>query len=241
MNDQKFALILGASGGIGKATALRLGKEGWSLYLHYHQNEEAVIEIINALKDEQIECIPLQCDLLEEEAIEKIEHSIFSIDSLIYTSGTSSYGLLQDISQTEIKNQMKLHLEQPILLTQRLLPKLLQTKGSIVYVSSIWGETGASFETVYSAAKGGQIAFMKALAKEVGPSGVTVNCVAPGVVNTTMMGSFSEDERQSMVEEIPLGRFCHPHEVAGSISFLLSKDAKYITGHVLSINGGWHM
>ncbi|KPL61074.1 elongation factor P 5-aminopentanone reductase [Rossellomorea vietnamensis] len=236
----KYALITGASGGIGSSTALTLAEEGWNLYLHYHSNEEAIKELVHKVEALGVEAIPIQVNLANPEEVGNLVHSIFRLDAIIYCSGNSTWGLFQDHSEDDMDQMINLHVKSPLLLVQKLLPKLIDRKGGIVMVSSIWGQIGGACEVVYSTVKGAQIAFVKSLSKELALSGVRVNAIAPGAVDTSMMGSFSDEDKDAIREEIPIGRFAQPGEIADSIQFLLSSRASYITGQTLSVNGGWH-
>ena len=130
----------------------------------------------------------------------------------------------------------------PILLTKELLPKMIrQQHGNIVLVTSIWGQTGAACEVVYSTVKGAQISFVKSLSKELALNGIRVNGIAPGAVNTSMMAHFTEDELDMIKGDIPMGRLAEPSDIAESVSFLLSEKASYITGQIISVNGGWYI
>ena len=163
------------------------------------------------------------------------------IDVIIHNSGNSYYGLITDMSDELVRKIVQLHVTSPILLTKKLLPQMIANKrGNIVVISSIWGLTGASCEVVYSMVKGGQNAFVKALAKELAPSGIRVNAVAPGAIDTDMLRRFSEEELQSIANDIPIGRIGKPDEVAKTVSFLVSDAASYITGQIISVNGGWY-
>ncbi|PKR83582.1 elongation factor P 5-aminopentanone reductase [Heyndrickxia camelliae] len=238
---KKYALITGASGGIGKETAILLARKGWNLYLHYHQNKKIIEEIVSAVASYQVEIIPIQADLSSPQGVEKILNNTFHIDAICFISGIAHYGLFMDTSETIMNDMWNIHVQAPMLLTSKLLPKLMRNQSSqIIFVSSIWGQTGASCEVVYSTVKGAQIAFVKALSKEVASSGVRVNAVAPGAVKTNMLAKFSEDELHELESEIPLGRLAEPKEIAGTIAFLLSEEASYITGQVLAVNGGWY-
>ncbi len=236
----KYALITGASGGIGSSTALKMAEEGWNLYLHYHSNEEAMKELVHSIDHCGVEVIPIRADLSLPEEVEILVGNIFQLDALIYSSGNSNWGLFQDHTESDIDYMINLHVKSPMLLVQRLLPKLVERKGAIVMVSSIWGQIGAACEVVYSTVKGAQLAFVKSLSKELALSGVRMNAVAPGAVDTPMMGLFSEEEVTALHEEIPMGRLAKADEIADSIQFLLSPKASYITGQTLSVNGGWH-
>jgi 3-oxoacyl-[acyl-carrier protein] reductase len=234
-----YALITGASGGIGSSIARQLANEGYRLFLHYNQNEARV----QALQAElNVETKAVQADLSTKEGVETLVAQIDEpVHAIIHNSGNSYYGLITDMSDNLVEKMVQLHVTSPILLTKKLLPPMIrEKKGNIIIISSIWGVTGASCEVVYSAVKGGQNAFVKALAKELAPSGIRVNAVAPGAIRTEMLRSFSEEELQGIADDIPLGRMGEPREVAQTVSFLLSDAASYITGQVIGVNGGWH-
>lgn len=238
---KKYALITGASGGIGSAMAKKLAKEGYSLYLHYHKNEEGMRQLLRELPTSENEFLPIQADLTKKEGVERLCENIFTLDAIIHNCGQSHYGLLVDLEDEELELLMNLHVTAPILLTKRLLPKLMRNRyGQIVVISSIWGQTGAACEVAYSAAKGAQIAFVKALSKEVALSGITVNAVAPGAIQTSMLDNFSDEELQELKDEIPTGRLGSSEDVAEAVSFLLSSKSRYITGQTLAVNGGWY-
>ncbi len=237
----KYVLITGASGGIGQAVALKLAKQGYNLYLHYNKNAASIKNLLEKLKPYHGEYFPISADLLESEGYKKITEQIFALDGIVHCSGNSHYGMFNDLKLEELESLMHVHVLNPVMLTKELLPKLLrQRSGSIIVITSIWGQTGASCEVAYSAAKGAQISFVKALSKETALSGVRVNAIAPGAVNTGMMSRFSHEEIEELENEIPMGRMGSPEEIAAGVSFLLSDEASYITGQVLSINGGWY-
>lgn len=239
---KKFALITGASGGIGRSISLKLAEEGYSLYLHYHQNKEAMRELMVQLSYYDGEFIPIQADLTSADGYKKIIANVYSVDAFIHSSGTSHYGLLVDLDQETAEKLMRIHVTSPMLITKELLPRMLsKSRGNIVMISSIWGLTGAACEVAYSAAKGAQVSFVKALSKEVALSGIRVNGVAPGAIQTSMMASFSIHEIDAISEDIPMGKLGSADNVADAVSFLLSEKASYITGQILSVNGGWYI
>ncbi|MGG5252883.1 elongation factor P 5-aminopentanone reductase [Neobacillus sp. SM06] len=239
---KKFVLITGASGGIGQATALKLAAKGYNLYLHYNQNEEAIKTVMEKLREFGGEFIPLKGDLAEEDGYKTIATQIFSLHAIVHCSGNSHYGLFVDLDQKTLERLMRIHVSGPMLLIKELLPKLLSRRsGSIVLISSIWGQTGAACEVAYSAAKGAQLSFVKALSKEVASSGIRVNAIAPGAVNTAMLDQFTSGEINQLHQEIPLGRLGFPEEIADSVFFLVSEESSYITGQVLAVNGGWYI
>ena len=154
----------------------------------------------------------------------------------------SLYGLYQDGSAEDIEKILSVNLKAPMLISRSVIENMISAKrGNIVNISSVWGETGASCETAYSATKAGIIGFTKALAKEVAPSGIRVNCISPGVIKTDMLNIFTKDDLSALEEEIPLGRLGTPRDVASAVAFLLSDAAKYITGETLRVNGGFYM
>ncbi|RLQ95678.1 elongation factor P 5-aminopentanone reductase [Falsibacillus albus] len=238
---KKFALITGASGGIGRAAAKSLAKEGWNLYLHYHQNEEACKTLMEELSPLDLELIPIKADLNTPGGIKQITDQLFELDAIVYTCGTSHYGLFVDTATSDMKDMMTLHVESPMILIQQCLPKLMRKDhSSIVLISSIWGQTGAACEVLYSTVKGAQIAFVKALSKEVARSGVRINAVAPGAVETRMMSGYTDEELKEIEDDIPMGRIARPDEIAEAVLFLISPKSSYMTGQVMAVNGGWH-
>jgi 3-oxoacyl-[acyl-carrier protein] reductase len=239
---KKFALITGASGGIGTAIAMSLAREGYSLYLHYNRNKKSIDKLCTDLKQFNGQYIPVQADLSTRTGYERLLEQLSDpVHSIIYNCGTSYYGLLTDMTQSEIESMIQLHVTSPMLIIKGCLQNMIQVRaGTIILISSIWGLTGASCEVAYSTVKGGQNALVKALAQEVAPSGVRVNAVAPGAIDTAMIGDFSPEDQQSISDDIPMGRFGKPQEVADAVSFLHSNKASYINGHILSVNGAWH-
>lgn len=238
----KYALITGASGGIGSAIAYKLIKDGYHVYVHYHQNENAIHELIQSTEQSNSMVIPIQADLTKQTDVQSLINQIkMPIDLLVLNSGISFYGLVTDMSDDDIDQMINLHITSPFRLTQKLIPSMISKReGNIIVISSIWGITGASCEVLYSMVKGGQNSFVKALAKELAPSQIRVNAIAPGAIETRMLSNFSKEELKELEEEIPLGRLGHPDEIADVVSFLASKNSSYITGQILSVNGGWY-
>lgn len=240
--ETKYAFVTGASGEIGQTICIALAKAGWNLYLHYYQNRQAVEDIVPKLQAENIDVILIQADFDDFSSLKEIEKQVFQVDAFIHAAGHSHYALFQDTTDLDMTKLWNVHMYMPMRLIQIFIPKLMKSQqGRIVFISSIWGEIGASMEVVYSTVKGAQIAFCKALSQEVGLSGITVNAVTPGVVKTKMMDQFSLEEKEILRQEIPLKRFAKPEEIAETVEFLTSKKASYITGEVLRLNGGWLM
>ena len=238
----KYALLTGASGGIGNAVAETLAERGYGLYLHYHRNQRNIDALMERLKRFDLPVRAIQADFSEKEAVHRVLADIHhDIDTIIHNSGTTFYGLVTDMKDEKVYEMVQSQITTPFLLTKYLLPSMIRRKsGNILVISSIWGIVGASCEVLYSTVKGGLNTFVKALAKEVAPSGIRVNGIAPGAVLTNMISSFNEEELKALEEEIPMGRFGKPSEIADLVDFLLSERSAYINGQIISINGAWH-
>ena len=240
---KKFACIFGASGEIGQAIALEMSKQGWSLYLHFHENKNAMenlqknLQELNPSQEHHI----IQANLGDLNSVNDIFEQLFEVQVIVFASGQALYQLLEDTSQQDMELVWRTHVQSPMSIVGKLAPKLRRfAKSYIVFIGSIWGETGAAGETVYSAVKGAQHAFVKAYAKEAGPSGVRVNAIAPGFIDTKM-NDLEEEERQVIENDIPLNQIGKPQDVANLVSFLTSGNGDYITGQVLRVNGGWYI
>lgn len=240
----KFACIFGASGEIGEAIAHDMSKQGWSLYLHYNENKQTVNRLTAHLQKlyPNQEFYVVQANLTDNNDFHQIAAQLFEVQAIIFASGQSLYKLLEDTSPNEMEMVWRTHVQAPMSIIGQLASKLRRHERSyIIFIGSIWGETGAAGETVYSAVKGAQHAFVKAYAKESGPSGIRVNAIAPGIIDTKMNDSFDSDEKKALEEEIPLQTIGKPQDVANLVSFLSSGNADYITGQVLRVNGGWYI
>lgn len=239
---RKKILITGATGGIGREVARLLAQNGCSLYLHYYKNESIVNTLLEELADYGGEYIPIQADLSLTNGYKRLVENVFSVDGMVYCSGTSTYGLFSDASDKEMAELWSIHVHSLMCLTRELLPQMLRRQtGNIVVISSIWGQVGAAMEVIYSSVKGAQLSFVKALSKEMALNGIRVNAIAPGAVNTAMLHTFSLEERGEIEADIPMGRLGRPEEIAEAVHFLLSERSSYMTGQVLSVNGGWYM
>ncbi|WP_313891204.1 elongation factor P 5-aminopentanone reductase [Psychrobacillus sp.] len=242
--SKKFALVVGASGEIGHAISSSLADAGWSLYLHYASNKDSVTSLYEQLVSTypEQEFMLLQADLLSADSVDELVASIFSIQSIVFAQGHSLYKGLEETTLEEIRQLFLVHVEHPMYLSAQLTPKLRKNlNASIVFVGSIWGDTGASYEAAYSAAKGAQHAFVKAYAKEVATQKITVNVVAPGFINTKMNEHVEDETRHMLLDEIPAGVFGSTEDVANTVSFLVNGKANYITGQIIRVNGGWYI
>ena len=239
-------LITGASRGIGAAIAERFAQEGMRIVIHYMQAHEAANEVARRCIDQGCEVMTVCADLRDREQLQRMKDKLaaagFEPDILVNNAGVSYYGLFTDVTEEEWDACMSLNLKGVFFMTQLYVPHMIRQKyGRIINVSSVWGITGASCEVMYSVAKGGVNTFTKALAKELAPSGVTVNAVAPGAVDTQMLNHLEPDERTALEEEIPVGRLGTPQEIASLVYFLSLPESSYITGQVISPNGGWQV
>lgn len=238
-------LITGGSRGIGAAIARRFAAEGMNVVIHYVNSHEQANETARecmSLGGGQI--MTVSADLRSRESLErmreKLQASELMPDILVNNAGIAHYGLLSDVSDADWDDVMAVNLKGVFLCTQLFMPDMIRTRwGRIINISSIWGISGAACEVAYSAAKGGVNAFTKALAKELAPSGITVNAVAPGAVNTAMLDGFEPQELRQLEDDIPAGRLGEPDEIASLVYFLSLPESSYITGQVISPNGGW--
>lgn len=240
----KNVLITGASGGIGKAAALAFAEKGYGVALHYCKGEASARETAEEIVFRGGSAGIFQADLSRAEEVEamfgKAEKQFGFFDVLVNNAGADWKGLLTEMALSEWERLMKINCTGVFLCCRRALPPMVRKKaGCIVNVSSVWGEVGASCEAAYSASKAAVIGLTKALAKEMGPSGIRVNCVSPGVIDTPMNGDLSPEDFAALREETPLMRIGTPEEVAGAILFLAENT--FATGQILGINGGFSL
>ncbi len=243
MNEKiKVALVTGGSGGIGRAAALALGRNGWRVAVHYNTNRAAAQETAEAIIAAGSQAVAVQADVTDMAAVERMCEDtricLGGLDALVNNAGVADIVPFADITPQRWRRMMSADLDGVYNCCKAALPYL--TDGSsIVNVSSVWGLYGASCEVHYSAAKAGIIGLTSALAKELGPSGIRVNCVAPGVIDTEMNRSLDADALRELEEYTPLGRMGTPEEVAAVIAFLLSEGASFITGATIPVTGGF--
>ncbi len=235
----KNAVVTGAAGGIGEAVVRRLAQDGCRVWACYYRSKEKALRLYAGLS-----CVePVFLDVRDfpavEDTLRSIENTSGGIDILVNNAGIAQQKLFTDLTDEDWREMTDTDLGGVFACCRAALPGMIRRKwGRIINISSMWGQSGGSCEVHYSAAKAGVIGLTKALAKETALSGVTVNCVSPGAVDTAMMAPFSEEDRKALCEEIPMGRLGTPQEVAAAVAFLASPDASYITAQVLGVNGG---
>lgn len=231
---QKTALITGGTGGIGSALCRKLAADGYFVYINYfHAAEKA-----KALADE-ISGKAIQFDISDVSAVREALAVTGRLDLLVNNAGISVIDTFDHVDDNAASRIMSINLTGTMNCSRAALPAMISAKsGCIINISSMWGQVGASCEVDYSATKAGIIGFTKALAKEVAPSGIRVNCVAPGFIMTEMNSHFTLEDLELIREDIPLGIFGKPEHIADAVSFLASEKAEYITGQILAVNGG---
>ncbi len=231
-------IITGGSRGIGASMAKIFAENGDRVFIIYEKNETAAHQVAEACG-----AIPLKTDISSKTAVDALATQIHEkygkVDVIINNAGISQIKLFSDITQEDLMRMFGVNMFGAFYVTQSFLPDMINKKsGKIINISSMWGEVGASCEVHYSASKSALIGFTKALAKELAPSGICVNCITPGVIDTEMNDCLSEEEKRELIEEIPLMRMGKAEEVANLALFLASSKADYITGQVIGVSGG---
>jgi len=235
----KTAFITGSSRGLGLGAALEFARAGYNIIINSSKSADELLSAQKLIEAEGVRCERFLGDLGNPDTCEKIFAEAGLIDVLINNAGISHIGLLTDMSAEEINSVIVTNLISAINCSRLAAKAMLrQGRGNIINISSVWGGRGAACEAVYSASKGALETFTRALAKELGPSGIRVNAISCGVMDTRMNECFSEEERYALLENIPLGRFGTPEELGKLALFLDSDAAGYITGQVIGLNGG---
>lgn len=237
----KTAVVTGASGGIGGAIAQAFASRGYRVMAAYHRNKAAIESLVAAIREGKGDAVAFGADLTSESETDALFAATEALygpaDVLVNCAGSSHAGLFQDMTLESWNDVLQANITPVFLCSKRaLIPMLRNKSGAIINIGSIWGETGASCEAAYSAAKAAVSGLTKALAKEVGPSGIRVNAIAPGWIETTMNEKHSEEDKESFCEEVALKRTGTVKEVADAALFLAENT--YITGQILRLDGG---
>ncbi len=235
----KTVLISGGSRGIGKSAVQAFAAAGYRAAFLYRSSEEAAQKL-----SAETGAYAIRCDVSDSAevaiAVSKAEKLLSHIDVLINNAGIAQQKLFTDITDEDWQRMLAVNLSGAFYLSRAVLPGMISRRfGRIINIGSIWGQVGASCEVHYSAAKAGLIGLSKALAKEVAPSGVTVNCLSPGVIQTDMLASFSQADLKTLAQETPAGRLGTPEDVAHQLLWLASDAASFVTGQVIGVNGGF--
>ncbi len=239
---EKIVIITGASRGIGREIAKRLAKKGLKVIANYNKSEEAAKELKTELEQEGIEIDIVKADVSKRDEAKKLAKYTLEkygkIDVLINNAGISEYKLFTDETDEDWSKIINTNLYSAFAMSQEVIPNMIHNKsGLIINMSSAWGVVGGSLEVIYSVSKAGMDGLTKALAKELGPSNIRVNSIAPGMIYTKMNEKFSEEELEEIKEEIPLGTIGEASDISKCVEWLI--EDKYTTGQVISINGGW--
>jgi 3-oxoacyl-[acyl-carrier protein] reductase len=238
----QVVIVTGASRGIGRSIAVTLAKAGANVVVNYRNSKEAADEVVDTIRSFGSKAIAVQADVTKPEDVERLVAAACEIGPLrvlVNNAGIARSRLLLDTSLEEWDELMRSNLTAPFLCSKAVLPHMIRQRyGRIINISSIWGIAGGSYEVAYSASKGGIIALTKALAKEVGPSGITVNAVAPGAIETDMLSTLTAEELKAIEADTPVGRLGRPEDVANCVLFLASPSSSFMTGQVISPNGG---
>lgn len=241
----RSVLITGASGGIGVALCREFAKNGYDVAIHYNSSEESALNLKAELESQyRVKAVPIKADLKNSDDVKVLAQNALDtfgkIDVLVNNAGIAYMTVFQCADEGKIKELFDINLMSAISLTKELLPSMIRNQwGRIINISSMWGIAGASCEVHYSTTKSALIGFTKALAKEVGPSGITVNCIAPGYIDTKMNSTIDEDSVNEIVEATPVGRKGRPEDVSPLAVFLCDDKAEFITGQVISVDGGY--
>jgi len=240
----KVAFITGASRGIGRAVARQLASEGYAVGINYIQADDAAAALVDELLGKGLQAMAVKADVADREAItaaiRQVEAAFGPVTVLVNNAGVAEQHLFQDITPEFWHRLYDVNVHGAFHTIQAVLPHMLHEKaGCIINTSSIWGQRGASCEVAYSSTKAALIGLTRSLAMELAPSGIRVNCVAPGVILTDMVQVLGQETLDALAQETPLGRLGLPEDIAHAVSFLVSDKASFITGQVLTVDGGY--
>ncbi|EQB86019.1 3-oxoacyl-[acyl-carrier protein] reductase [Clostridium punense] len=239
----KVVLITGGTRGIGKSIALEFAKEGATLALNYVNDDERAEETLKEIKEIGGYGILIKGDVsnytFAGKMVEQVIKTLGKVDILVNNAAISKIGLFMDMEECDYNSVMDINFKSVYNTSHSVIKHMITNKrGNIINISSMWGNLGASCEVLYSSSKGAINSFTKSLAKELAPSNIRVNAVAPGVINTEMNAWLTKEEREELVNEIPLGRLGNGEEVAKVVAFLASEDSSYVTGQIINVDGG---
>lgn len=239
----KVVLVTGASRGIGRAIAVELASKGAAIAINYSKDQEGAEITLEKVKENGVYGKLFKKDISNYNNCEELMNEVIStfgkLDILVNNAGRSKVGLFMDMSVEEMDDLVSTNFLGAVYLSKLAVNNMLKNGGNIINISSIWGETGASCEVMYSATKGGINLFTKALAKETAAFNIRVNAVAPGVIDTDMNNNLDKEEKEALEEDIPMNRFGEAEEVAKVVSFLCDENCKYLTGQIIRIDGGF--
>ena len=241
---EKIALVTGSSRGIGRAIAAHLAHSGWAVCINYIQRRDCAEELAARLQAEGCRVMVCQADVADKDAVDamvcRIEETFGPVSLLVNNAGIAGQELFQDVTPQMWRRYFAVNVDGAYHTTQAVLPHMLhEHSGCIINISSIWGLRGSSCESAYSATKHALVGLSRSLAAELAPSGIRVNCVAPGVIRTDMLNMLGEEYLPLLTEETPLGRLGTPEDIAYAVAFLADERASFITGQVLTSDGGF--